>query len=390
MKPSGTKIIKAGHVLCGSDLKVKKDMAVVIAEGMIRDIIPCAQIPKQSDYQIIDCSDLFLMPGLIDAHNHLSLDFNIPGYLERMTDPVPALVIRAVKNLQEDLFSGVTTIRCLGDKDFLDIECRKAVSSGYIKGPRLVLSGKGIRSSAGHGFVGYPFDGPEMIRNAVRDNVRMGVDIIKFYVTGTLPSKNGFTCFLSQEEISIIVQEAQRLGCKTAVHCIGGIGFDWCLDAGVDVIEHGYFLTEKQIERLKHSSSQLVLTPSFYLSNQRMKAMPPQLVDPHFQSAAMAKSSMQAIVHSKIPFALGTDGVHGQGAMAAEISYLLELGASPLSALLAATVYGAEICGLEGITGSFEAGLSADILGVKTNPLDDIGALKDIGCLVFQGEIIKN
>ena len=91
-------------------------------------------------------------------------------------------------------------------------------------------------------------------------------DIVKFYVTGTLPGNGDIQCFYSREEIALIAEEAKRAGRKSAVHCIGGIGFDWCLDAGVDVIEHGYFLTGRQIERLAKSDSGLVLTPSFYMS----------------------------------------------------------------------------------------------------------------------------
>ncbi|MCB2145274.1 MAG: amidohydrolase family protein [Deltaproteobacteria bacterium] len=329
------------------------------------------------------------MPGLIDAHNHLSLDFSLPNYLERMADPLPALVLRAVNNMQADLLAGVTTSRCLGDKGFLDVECRNAIASGTIKGPRLVIAGKGIRSSAGHGFVGYPFDGPAMIRTAVRENIRQNADIIKFYITGTLPSSRGVDCFLSREEVSTIVDEAKRTGRRTAAHCIGGIGFDWCIDAGVDVIEHGYFLTEKQIDTLAQSSAKLVLTPSFFMSAKRIESMPEHLVEPHFRAAGMAKSSMQAIVRSGIPFALGTDGVHGQGAMAAEMSCLVELGASPSTALSAATSHGAAVCDLEKVTGSIDVGKAADLIGVKTNPFVDMETLTDIRCVIFNGEVMK-
>ena len=271
-----------------------------------------------------------------------------------MNDPLPALVIRAVKNLRADHLAGVTTMRCPGDKEFLDLECRKAIASGYLKGPRLVLAGKGIRSSAGHGFVGYPYDGPERIRSAVRENLSQGADMVKFYVTGTLPKEGGAQCFFSQAEIVLIAEEARRAGRKSAVHCIGGVGFDWCLDAGVDVIEHGYFLSDRQIERLDNSVSQLVLTPSFYMSEKRMRALPGPLVEPHLKAADQAKEAMKALVGSGVSYGLGTDGVHGPGNMAAEIACLLELGATPQGALAAATTGGAAICELEEVTGVIE------------------------------------
>ena len=382
-------LLKAGHLLCGRDFQLKKDMAVVIEDGIIKEITPYEHAPQDHGFQLIDGSALFLLPGLIDAHNHLSLDSSLPAYLEKMADPLPALVLRAAKNIEKDVLAGVTTMRCLGDREYLDVHCRNFIHSGVYKGPRIVLSGKGIRSSAGHGFVGYPFDGPEAIRLAVRENIRQGADIIKFYVTGTLPSKGGITCFLSQEEIEIIVAEAKRMGRPTAVHCVGGIGFDWCLDAGVDVIEHGYFLTEKQIDRLHGSSAQLVMTPGFYMLDQRIQAMPGPLVELHREAAGMARSTMEAIVRSGIPYALGTDGVHGSGSMAAEMSCLAALGASPRAALSAATNCGAKVCGLQSVTGCIAVGMSADLIGVKANPMVNLETLTDIRCVIAQGKVMK-
>lgn len=389
MQPSQRLLLKAGHLLCGKEFQVKKDMAVMIEDGIIKEIMPYEHVPQGHGAQPVDGSALFLLPGLIDAHNHLSLDASLPAYLEKMTDPLPALVLRAAKNIEKDVLAGVTTMRCLGDKEYLDAHCRNFINSGFYKGPRLVLSGKGIRSSAGHGFVGYPCDGPEAIRLAVRDNIRQGADIVKFFVTGTLPSKGGMTCFLSREEIEMIVSEANRMGRPTAVHCVGGVGFDWCLDAGVDVIEHGYFLTEKQIDRLSGSRVRLVMTPGFYMADQRIQAMPGPLVEPHRAAAGMARSTMEAIIRSGIPYALGTDGVHGSGAMAAEMACLTALGASPRAALSAATTCGAEVCGLEGVTGRIEIGMSADLIGVEANPLENMDTLTDIRCVIARGKVVK-
>lgn len=389
MKPGNRTIFKAGHLLRGGDSPLEKDMAVVIEDGVIQDLKPAGEIQARTGDELMEVPEFFLLPGLIDAHNHLSLDSALPGYLERMNDPLPALAIRAAKNLRADLLAGVTTIRCLGDKEFLDIECRKAIASGYLKGPRLVLSGKGIRSSAGHGFVGYPFDGPDKIRSVIRENLSRGAEVVKFYVTGTLPGDGNIQCFFSREEISLIAEEARRAGRKSAVHCIGGVGFDWCLDAGVDVIEHGYFLTDQQIEKLASSGSQLVLTPSFYLSEDRMLALPGPLVEPHLKAADQARAAMKAIVDSGMPYGLGTDGVHGPGNLAAEISCLLELGESPKDALVAATLNGAAICGLQDVTGTLATGKSADIIAVKTNPLEDGAALRDVRLVVSRGEVIK-
>ena len=105
MKTTGTKIFKASHLLCGSEFNVKKNMALVVEGGVIQENNSCAKIAAQSDAIICDCSDLFLVHGLVDALNHLSLDFHLPNYLERIADPLPALLVLADKNMQEDLLA---------------------------------------------------------------------------------------------------------------------------------------------------------------------------------------------------------------------------------------------------------------------------------------------
>ena len=120
----------------------------------------------------MDCTGQTLLPGLIDCHNHLSLDPTLDNYLLRMTDSIPELTLRALKTMAVDLHAGVTTSRCMGDKGFLDIECRKAVAIGTIIGPRLIVATRGIRAPHGHGYVGYPFSGVDAVRQAVRRILR--------------------------------------------------------------------------------------------------------------------------------------------------------------------------------------------------------------------------
>jgi imidazolonepropionase-like amidohydrolase len=381
-------LVKSKLLIESPSAKPIQNGAILIDGNHIAAVGHRSDFREDASIQIIDCSDQVLMPGLIDAHNHLSLDGSLEDYLQKMADPIPALTIRATKNLCEDLMSGITTIRCLGDKDFLDMECRKAVNSGYIQGPRIITSGKGIRSSAGHGYVGYPFDGIEAVRMAVRDNISNNADLIKFYVTGTLPGIDGIPCFFSREEIEVIMQEAQRMGKKTAVHCIGGIGLKWCIEIGVDTIEHGFFLTDDEIEMIKQSKTWLVLTPSFYMSDVRVRALPDPLIEPHLKAKSATVASMRAAIKAGVQFAVGTDGMHGKGALARETEYLVELGASEQTALRAATCNAAEVCGISHITGTLEPGKEADIVGIQENPLKNIKALKDIRTVIYRGNLV--
>jgi imidazolonepropionase-like amidohydrolase len=340
---------------------------------------------EKADVHVLDCSDQTLLPGLIDCHNHLSLDPTLENYLYRMNDSIPELTLRATTTMAVDLQSGVTTSRCLGDKGFLDVECRKAVAEGRLEGPRLLVATRGVRALHGHGFVGYPFSGVEQIRTAVRENLAAGADVIKLFITGTLRDPKGIPSFFSKEEIQAAVDEAHRLGVPVATHCIGGIGLKWALETGIDTIEHGYFLTDKEIDLLAKSESWLVMTPSIFFTDARIRTLPTYLVEGHLRQRDEVAQRMRAAIKSGIKFAVGTDGMHG--GLAQEIQYLVDFGATRSQALMAATYHAARVCRLGESIGTLEPGKFGDIIGVKGNPLEDIGALKRVKTVVSMGEI---
>ena len=380
-------ILIKGKLLLDGSGKPAIDGGGILIEG---ERIVCVgrteEIMQRADpVQVMDCSGQTLLPGLIDCHNHLSLDPRLENYLHRMADPIAALTLRACETMQIDLRSGVTTSRCLGDKGFLDVECKKAVSEGRIEGPRLLIATRGIRVSHGHGFVGYPFDGVDQIRVAVRENLLRGADVIKFYATGTLKGEGDITSFISKEEIEVIVEEAHRAGVRTAVHCIGGIGLRWCIESGVDSIEHGYFISDEEINLLAKSKSWLVLTPSIFLTDARIQTLPPELIQGHYQQRELATERMTAAIKAGLRFGVGTDGMHG--GLAKEIEYLTQMGASESDALIAATRSAASVCGLEKEIGTLEPGKLADIIGVEGNPLKDITSIGKLRTVILNGKI---
>ncbi len=339
----------------------------------------------EANIQVLNCSDQTLLPGLIDCHNHLSLEPRLENYLYRMADPIPALTLRACEAMKIDLRSGVTTSRCLGDKGFLDVECKKAVSEGCIEGPRLLIATRGIRALHGHGFVGYPFGGIDQIQAAVRENLTAGTDLIKIYITGTLRGPKGIPSYLSKEEIQVAVDEAHRVGIPVATHCIGGVGLEWALETGIDTIEHGYFLTDREIDLLVKSDSWLVMTPSIFFTDARIRTLPSHLIDGHFQQRDEVGQRMKAAIKAGVKFGVGTDGMHG--GLAQEIQYLVDFGATTSQALMAATRDAARVCRLEDSIGTLEPGKFGDIIGVQGNPLEDIGALRRVKTVISRGKI---
>ena len=285
--------------------------------------------------------------------------------------------------MQKDLMAGITTCRCLGDKEFLDIACRKGVQEKRLIGPDLLVAGKGIRAAQGHGFVGYPFDGPEEIRQGISENVSKGVDLIKFYITGTLKGKGQIPSYLTKEEIMLLVDESHKSGLKTASHCVGGEGLDWALEAGLDSLEHAYHITDAQIEKLAKSNTWPVLTPSPLVLIKRIEHLPESLIPGHKEERDQIISRMTALISSGIPFAVGSDGMHGE--LAEEISYLIDMGARHIDALKAATIHGAKVAGLDDQKGSLEAGKKADIIGVQGNPTKNINTLKNVIAVMKEG-----
>lgn len=379
-------LVRGKRIINGLGTPPVENGIIVIEGERIKAIGREDEIKIQGILKKIDCQDQTLLPGLIDCHNHLSLDANLNNYLHRMNDSIPELTLRAVKTMSVDLKSGVTTSRCLGDKGFLDVECKKAVNSDLISGPHLLVATRGIRAIHGHGFVGYPFGGIEQIRTAVRENIAAGADFIKIFITGTLRDPKGIPSYLSKDEIQSAVDEAHRLSIPVAAHCIGGVGLQWAVEAGVDTIEHGYFLTDREIELLVKFNRWVVMTPSVFLYDARIKNLPEGLIKGHLDQREEVIDRMQAIVKSGAKLAVGTDGMHG--GLAQELQYLVDLGLSPRRAIMAATGQGAELCGIKADTGSLEPGKFADIIGVEGNPLEDIGSLKNVKTVIFHGKVI--
>ena len=262
------KIIKAENIIVGKELEVKKNAAIKVENGKITEIYDAAsQIPAEMQAEVIDYGEKTIIPGMIDCHNHLALDTRLENHLVKMNDCECEQTIRAIKTMKDDLVSGVTTSRCLGDRFYIDVTCKKAQKEGRIVGPKLVVSGIGMRASHGHGYVGMPFDGPEQFRRQARENILHGVDFLKVFMTKVINATSFIYHFMSPEELRAVVQEARSVGITTACHCSGGQGLDDCVDAGIDCLEHVYYITPEQVEKVREADRWVVYTPSYALND---------------------------------------------------------------------------------------------------------------------------
>ena len=361
---------------------------VLVSDSVIAAVGHAREVPHPSGAEVLDLGDGTLMPGLIDVHGHLSLDMSRGDVETQLKEQEADRLIRGIQILRRNLKAGITTMRLCGEsRNFIDVTCKRAVEDGRLYGPRLLVSGKALSPSHGHG-VSAGVDGVEDVRLAVRQNIRAGADLIKILVTGGLAGKHEspLSYFYSFEEIRIAVEEAHRAGKRVAAHAHGGPGLRYCLEAGVDTIEHGAYISDEDIGLFLEKQAWLVITLGIVYHPdglERAFAHVPYIVEKVYQARKETGRNLKRAIDAGVHYTLGSDSM--QGHMAFEIECLVSLGVPPLQAIVAATKRAAECCGIESHTGTLEPGKWADIICVQGNPLDDITTLERVGLVMKAG-----
>lgn len=386
-------IITARTVLAGSELEEIQNGAVVVEDGKVVKVVPAEQLTEEDRAQAecIAFEDETVLPGLIEGHNHLSIDARKSNHLEILgTATECKLTLLAEEGLYDDLLSGVTTVRCMGEKHDLDLKLKKEIDAGNLVGPDILPAGVGMKGSNGSGYIGAPHSGVEEFRRTARSNVAKGVKLLKIFTTpGVFSTEQDFIpSFLSAEEIRTVVEEAHRLHLPVAAHCIGGQALRDCVEQGVDVIEHAYCASEEDIELLKaHPDCWVDLTTGIYLDPDREQYLSENNARNVRAGREIVRECVGNLVRAGIHFALGTDANHGL--LWKEVVYTVELGASKRDALKGVTSNAAYISRLSGKKGELTAGADADIIAVKGNPLEDPAVLADVSFVMKKGVVYK-
>lgn len=371
--------ITGGRVFDGAG-SVIEDGLVIINDKNIVSVTTMngREIPANADR--IDARGMFVMPGLIDAHNHLGATAAVSGSLESDSE----VTLLGVQNAARHLRSGITTMRLCGERNYIDLAWRNAIEEGTLFGPRLIAAGRGVTSSSGHGRrTGWICDGPDAIREAVRINVRNQVDWIKLYATGSRASKGTIpdASYFSEEEIRTTIDEAHRMGKRVGTHCHGGAALDWSIDAGIDVIEHGTSITLQQADRMVADGIHLVATLGVYFGNDPATTVLDDL-------APINERAFEAVgraIAAGVRVAVGGDTRHAESNLVFELQCMARCGMSPAKALLSATSIGAEVCGIEDETGTLAVGKRADLLIVQGNPLENLDDLRNVRHVFKEG-----
>lgn len=373
--------IVAGQLFDGTGADPQPDHVVLVDGQVIAASGPRDRVAIPPDAEVIDLTSCFVMPGLVDAHSHASIVPGLGNQPGQLREPAERQLIRAVVNLRRDLRAGTTTMRVMAEEYFLDILLREAVEAGQIPGPRLLVAGRGLTASNGHGRGLSAFDGPDEVRRGARQNLAAGADFLKIFATGGVSSgRSGLDyAVYSREEVRAAVEEAERVGTYVAAHAHGGKGLRLALEEGVRTVEHGALIGDEDIDLMLKKGAWLVSTQAVLFHSTGIEqgdATRPEIMAKLTHARQVVTKGFPKVLRSGIPLAIGTDSMHGL--MAFELEKLVEFGMSPKDALVAATRRGAEVCRVADKVGTLEVGKLADVVAVRGNPLQDIRAMYDV------------
>ena len=394
-----TFILTNARIIDGSG-EVSEDQFIVVENTRIKEIGNSKKLPATSSVQQFDLSEHSILPGIIDCHVHFCIDSGPDPGEQVASDSDTMLILRMAKNARKTLEAGVTTVREQGAKNHIDFSFRRAVNEGLCSSPRLILSGQPICMTGGHGWqFGREADGPSELRTAAREQIKAGADSIKLIATGGIITKGTEISSpqLSEEELRAGVEEAQKAGKLTSAHAQGTEGIKNATRAGVSSVEHAYFLDDEGIDLMLKHGTYLIPTSA------AVKIVVEKGIEAGIPDWAVRKASSALESHIQsfkkawaagVKMAMGTDAgmpynYHGDNLQ--ELKAMVELGLSPMEAIIMATKHSAEFLGLSEILGTVETGKEADLLVVKGNPLEDISALTNhekIAFVIKGGEIV--
>jgi imidazolonepropionase-like amidohydrolase len=402
---SAVSVIRAGRLIDVANGKVLGGQVIVVRDGRIEAIGSVDSVAVPAGAKIIDLASYTVLPGLIDTHTHITSDPTLPPYAGYGLS-VPRMALKGAAFAQKTLLAGITTIRDVGATGFSDVAVRDAINDGEIPGPRMLVSGPALGITGGHcdsNLLAPEYkeasdgvaDGIVGVRKAVRRNVKYGVDVIKFCGTGGVFSKcdtPGAQQYTFQE-MQALIDEAHMAGRKVAVHAHGAEGIKSAIRAGVDTVEHASLIDDEGLQLAKKGG--IYLSMDIYNSDYTQAEGPKRGELEEFlrkdrEIAEAQRENFRKAVRLGVKLTLGTDaGVYPHGDNAKQLAYMVKYGMTPMQAIQAATVNGADALGLKAQTGALATGLAADIIAVKRDPLEDIRALEQVDFVMKGGQVYK-
>jgi imidazolonepropionase-like amidohydrolase len=411
--PAPVTYIHAARVIAEPGKPPLGPTTIIVRDGKVAELRD-GHVAADAGATVIDLRDKTVLPGLIDLHVHL-WGFRGDPIQTRVTAinrDVADDLIYAAANAKKTIRAGFTTVRDLGGNPRGIRALRDGIARGDIAGPAIVNAGTMISVTGGHGDGANGVrediadmikdtqvnvcDGVDDCRRAVRQQVGLGAQVIKFAATGGVLSNvsGGLGRAMQPEEMRAIIDTAHALGRRVAAHSHAAEGTRAAVEAGVDTIDHGTFLDDETIRVMKAKGTWLVPTmmaPRAALAQARGGQLPPATIPKAEEAAAAAIESHKRAIAAGVKVAFGTDtGVSPHGDNAQEFALMVEAGMTPAQAIRAATVSAAEVLGQSALIGTIAPGKQADLIAVDGDPLADVKRLETVAFVMADGVVHKD
>ncbi|HEY6250571.1 MAG TPA: amidohydrolase family protein [Candidatus Angelobacter sp.] len=400
-------VVRCGTLIQPADGKVQHNVLITVEGERIREVREGSA--AHSTGQVIDLSDHTCLPGLIDAHTHVLLqgDITAADYDEQLLkQSVAYRTILATRSVKRALEYGFTTIRDVETEGagYADVDLKKAINRGIIPGPRMQVATRAMDVTGAYPLLGYApevpvphgvqvVDGPDNARKAVREQISYGADWIKVYSDrsyfvrqdGVLDDIPTFT----MDELRAIVDEAHRQHHKVASHAMALNGVHNSVEAGVDSIEHGNYITDADLETMVQKG--IYYIPTIYVGEYVAQGRAAAGAKVWLDMIKIHQETFHRALNAGVKIVFGTDvgGFDWGIDPAKEFPYMVKYGMTPIQAIRAATATPAEMLGMQNDLGSITAGKYADLVAVKGDPLNDISLLQEIDFVMKGGEVFK-
>jgi len=409
---SSVEYVRTGKLFDSRSGTYSDGVVLVIESERIRSV-EAKGFPIPAGAKIVDLSDSYVLPGLIDCHTHLTARADKYDEINYFRETPFKAGINGTVNAKRTVDAGFTTVRDVGSPPFAAVDLRDNINEGFIPGPRIVASGPPISITGGHGDLNnfspmvrlmiYPADrdfgiadGVDQVQQTVRAQVKYGVDVIKILASGGVLSKGdqpGAPQY-TVAELKMAAETAHQAGRKIAAHAHGTQSIKWSIEAGIDSIEHASLADEEDIRMAKDHGTYFdmdIYNDDYILQEAPKFGLPKEQIEKERGVGQKQRATFQRAVNAGVKMTFGTDaGVYPHGDNARQFHYMVKYGMTPAQAIQAATITAAELLGRSSDVGELTAGHYADLIAVSADPLQHVEVLEHVAFVMKGGSLVKD